>query len=107
MDVWMVQVNARAQPGQGRGSWVLLECRPSQLRTGLRAASCYAYNGLCHIVQPHVLSLGKGTWPTNLQSSIAVDPVRTWVVFHGLSFHDYFIPTWHKRGPPEPLGFYP
>lgn len=53
--------------------------RPGRLRTGLRVYFAMPFS--CN----HMSCMG-GTWPTNLQSFIAVDPAGVWVVFYGLSF---------------------
>ena len=80
-------VHARIQSGYGSDPGVC-GSRPSQLRTGLWAANAKPIMGYATIVQPHVSSMGRGTWPTNLQSSIAVVPFRGC----GLSCNDYVVP---------------
>ena len=101
MDVGWVQVHARDRSFRWSRPMGLLDCRPSQLRTGLRAASCYAYNGLRHTVQPHVLRMGRRTWLINLYHFIVVVPP---VVGVSLMTYFYIFPP-GARGEPEPGGF--
>ena len=76
-------------------------CRRSHLRTGLWATTCYAYNGLCLTVQPHVSRMGRGTWLNNLQSFTAVVPL--WCV-GGLSWPMVF---YNRCFPPAQEGAFP
>ena len=75
--------------------------RPSQLRTGLGAFLCYAYNGLCHIVLPHAL-VGR-IWLNNLWCLSILMPL--WCVGGWLGPRVFNNPYshWRKRGLPEVL----